>query len=369
MRAYCLATIFINLLLVSWLPQPRADETSRRHALRYLTPAASADRDAFVGDTSASRRSGDADVRHVNVLFTFTNVQQNAMLGPGLMRTLTSMLRNASVNISCHFLGDAYSVIVARDVFHDAVKATNSTGHEVRLYRTETLLEPYADYLGKVRSMFSASRGKFNRDFFFITLVVHRLLPHLRRVIKLDSDLYVAADVARLQALFADFEPEAVMGLSVEQQPVYYCAFRNYRAHAQDERAGVPASIGGHQGYNTGVILLDLERMRTSATYANATQLATLAATQRRFLFFDNHLGDQDIYSMIGMETQQLFYPLPCQWNRQLCTRYRTAKKFNRNLFMEYYACAEPVMIYHGNCGARLPRKAYTYHMPHPLTS
>lgn len=183
---------------------------------------------------------------------------------------------------------------------------------------------------------------------------MHRLLPRLSRAIKLDTDLLINADVRRLHDRFLEFQPEAVMGLGPEQQPVYYCAFRAYREQTDNQDAGTPASVGGFQGFNTGVILLDFLRMRASDAYANATQVATLTHLQRKYLFYSNHLGDQDIYSMLGMEQPQLFYTLPCQWNRQLCTRYLTVKKFNVNLFEEYFHCEEPVYIYHGNCGTLL---------------
>ena len=31
---------------------------------------------------------------------------------------------------------------------------------------------------------------------------------------------------------------------------------------------------------------------------------------------FKGHLGDQDFFSLIGMEHEELFHILPCTWNR-----------------------------------------------------
>ena len=37
---------------------------------------------------------------------------------------------------------------------------------------------------------------------------------------------------------------------------------------------------------------------------------------------FRGHLGEQDFFVLLDAEHRELFYVVPCQWNRQLCRRF-----------------------------------------------
>ena len=79
--------------------------------------------------------------------------------------------------------------------------------------------------------------------------LLHLVLPSwLTKLIVLDTDLFVTADVAGLWGEFARFSSTALLGLAAEQCPSY-----------QQVRA-----LGGF-GLNGGVQLLHLSRMRASA--------------------------------------------------------------------------------------------------------
>ena len=70
--------------------------------------------------------------------------------------------------------------------------------------------------------------------------------------------------------------------------------------------------------------------------------------------FFKGHLGDQDFFSLIGMEHQELFYVLPCTWNRQICTWWKSHGGY-MDVFDQYFNCKGEVNIWHGNCNTRIP--------------
>ena len=38
---------------------------------------------------------------------------------------------------------------------------------------------------------------------------------------------------------------------------------------------------------------------------------------------FRGHLGDQGFYTLLSFEHPELFYVLPCSWNRQLCVWWK----------------------------------------------
>ncbi|XP_006896830.1 PREDICTED: glycosyltransferase-like protein LARGE2 [Elephantulus edwardii] len=130
------------------------------------------------------------------------------------------------------------------------------------------------------------------------------LPPDLTRVLVLDTDVTFASDIAELWAFFAHFSDKQVIGL-VENQSDWYLGnlWKNHKPW--------PA-LG--RGFNTGVILLRLDRLRQIGwmqTWKVMTrrQLLTLSSTS---------LADQDIFNSIIKEDPGLVLLLPCIWNVQL---------------------------------------------------
>ncbi|XP_059565517.1 xylosyl- and glucuronyltransferase LARGE2 isoform X5 [Myotis daubentonii] len=138
------------------------------------------------------------------------------------------------------------------------------------------------------------------------------LPPDLARVIVLDTDVTFASDIAELWALFAHFSApscpplpdEQVIGL-VENQSDWYLGnlWRNHKPW--------PA-LG--RGFNTGVILLWLDRLRQ----AGWEQMWKLTATQELLTLSATSLADQDIFNAVIKGHPALVQPLPCVWNVQL---------------------------------------------------
>uniref|UniRef100_A0A4X1SET1 LARGE xylosyl- and glucuronyltransferase 2 n=1 Tax=Sus scrofa TaxID=9823 RepID=A0A4X1SET1_PIG len=130
------------------------------------------------------------------------------------------------------------------------------------------------------------------------------LPPDLARVIVLDTDVTFASNIAELWALFAHFSDKQVIGL-VENQSDWYLGnlWRNHRPW--------PA-LG--RGFNTGVILLRLDRLRQ----AGWEQMWKLIATQELLTLPATSLADQDIFNAVIKEHPWLVQPLPCVWNVQL---------------------------------------------------
>lgn len=99
-------------------------------------------------------------------------------------------------------------------------------------------------------------------------------------------------------------------------------------------------------------MLLDLASMRASSLYNQLLEPDHVAKLANQYRF-RGHLGDQDFFTMIGMEHPELFYSLACGWNRQLCTWWRDHGY--GDIFQLYYRCDGPVSIYHGNCNTPIP--------------
>nr|XP_055210727.1 xylosyl- and glucuronyltransferase LARGE2 isoform X8 [Gorilla gorilla gorilla] len=136
-------------------------------------------------------------------------------------------------------------------------------------------------------------------------LVLPSALPaELARVIVLDTDVTFASDILELWALFAHFSDTQAIGL-VENQSDWYLGnlWKNHRPW--------PA-LG--RGFNTGVILLRLDRLRQ----ADWEQMWKLTARRELLSLPATSLADQDIFNAVIKEHPGLVQRLPCVWNVQL---------------------------------------------------
>ena len=162
--------------------------------------------------------------------------------------------------------------------------------------------------------------------------LLHLVLPlAVKRVIVLDTDLFLTSDIAGLWAEFDRFAPDALLGLAVEQCPSYQQVRR----------------LGG-VGLNGGVQLLDLAKMRRSARYAEL--LDGYMERPMRYPMKEGGigwLGDQTLYSWMSVNAtggRNIFHLLPCGWNRQIGTHMAGWKGF-----WQAHACSTPCYLIHGN--------------------
>ncbi|XP_076970628.1 xylosyl- and glucuronyltransferase LARGE2 isoform X2 [Tamandua tetradactyla] len=157
------------------------------------------------------------------------------------------------------------------------------------------------------------------------------LPPDLAQVIVLDTDVIFASDIAELWALFAHFSDTQVIGL-VENQSNWYLGnlWKNHRPW--------PA-LG--RGFNTGVILLRLDRLRQ----AGWEQTWKLTAKQELLTLPATSLADQDIFNAVIKEHPGLVQPLPCVWNVQLS---------DHTLAEHCYSGASDLKVIHWNSPKKL---------------
>ncbi|XP_039652102.1 LARGE xylosyl- and glucuronyltransferase 2 [Perca fluviatilis] len=136
------------------------------------------------------------------------------------------------------------------------------------------------------------------------------LPPDLSKVIVLDTDITFATDIAELWGIFRKFTDKQVIGL-VENQSDWYLGnlWKNHKPW--------PA-LG--RGFNTGVILLYLERLRRIGW----EQMWRLTAERELMSMLSTSLADQDIFNAFIKQNPVLVHQLPCFWNVQLSDHTRS---------------------------------------------
>ena len=210
------------------------------------------------------------------------------------------------------------------------------------------------DVVKEMQPHFSSKPGHYYSDaLFFLSIAIHRVLPEkIHKVIMLDADLKFNADIKLLYQQFSKFKPSNIMGIARENQPVYRHTFSLYRSKYPGTRVGDPPP-NGLTGFNSGVLLLDLDRMKKSELYNSIINNPESVKNLMEKYHFKGHLGDQDLFTLLSMEHEELFYVLPCGWNRQLCKWWED--KGYQQVFQSYFACQGHISIYHGNCDTKIP--------------
>ena len=83
--------------------------------------------------------------------------------------------------------------------------------------------------------------------------------------------------------------------MATDQTPHYYDKSRSYREASPSSSVGAP---GNMQGLNTGVVLLDLERMRASQLYQRATVIEEMLRLEQKYNIRGT-VGDQVTFSTL----------------------------------------------------------------------
>ncbi|XP_049911294.1 xyloside xylosyltransferase 1 [Epinephelus moara] len=298
-------------------------------------------------------RKGDG---RYHALMMFTKVDKSRSLQDKFKVAMLSMVKHGRFMegevLVLHFVSDEASKELGERMLQEFLLDATFK-HEVLFHDVVALTQKLFPIVEAMQKHFSAGSGAYYSDaIFFLSVAMHHIMPEsLTRIVQLDLDLKYRTNIRDLFQEFDQFPPGAVIGIAREMQPVYRHTFWQYRKENPQTKVGDPPPEG-LPGFNSGVMLLDLGAMRDSALYNQLLKPSNVAKLADQYRF-RGHLGDQDFFTMIGMEHPQLFHSLACGWNRQLCTWWRDHGY--GDVFQMYYRCDGPVYIYHGNCNSPIP--------------
>ncbi|KAM9848600.1 xyloside xylosyltransferase 1 [Aulostomus maculatus] len=304
----------------------------------------------------SKRRDTEAVDQHYHVLMMFTKVDKSRSLQDKFRVAMLSLVKHGRFLdgevLVLNFVSDQASREVGEKMLQEFLLDATFK-YEVVFHDVVALTHKLFPIVEAMQKHFSAGSGAYYSDaIFFLSVAMHHIMPDsLTRIVQLDLDLKYRTNIRDLFQEFDRFTPGAVIGITREMQPVYRHTFWQYRKENPQTRVGDPPPEG-LPGFNSGVMLLDLGAMRASTLYNQLLQPNNVAKLADQYRF-RGHLGDQDFFTMIGMEHPELFYSLACGWNRQLCTWWRDHGY--GDVFQLYYRCDGPVYIYHGNCNSQIP--------------
>ena len=186
-------------------------------------------------------------------------------------------------------------------------------------------------------------------DFYFLGPFYHLAFKNLRRIVFLDaSDLLFISDIKILYDSFNKFKDENVIGLAPDLSPIYQDNLRIFKNLNPETKLGLPGKL---QGFNMGVVLYDLDRMRKSKKYNRYLELSRTKQMIEKYVFHLT-LAFQDWFTEVGWESRELFYYLPCVFNVQVSMQF--FKDPWKSVFRDFHYCDIPsnIKIFHNNgCG------------------
>ena len=136
--------------------------------------------------------------------------------------------------------------------------------------------------------------------FTLLKLLLPEILPFtIDRVIVMDTDMIFNRNVKLLWELFREFDENNLVGIAGEQSSWYL------------ERSN--KWLANNLGYNSGVMLMDLTRLREIQWYT--FWKAEVSSNLLKYHMLE--LADQDVINSVAYEYPHLFYEIPCHWNKQ----------------------------------------------------
>lgn len=213
--------------------------------------------------------------------------------------------------------------------------------------------DTFSETIEVLQQYFSAKPGTYySQALFYVSVRLSELIPaSVDRLTFVDVDTEFRDGLEKLVAYFDDFDNDQLLGLAPELSPVYRHILYLYRHRHKSTLLGEPKGQG-FPGYNSGVVLMKLSKIRQSSLFESLLTNSTLSSLTTKYSF-KGHLGDQDFYTLAALEHPELFYTLPCNWNRQLCQWWRS--KGYDDVFDQFYECQGSISLYHGNCNSRIP--------------
>ncbi|KAL1494688.1 hypothetical protein ABEB36_010252 [Hypothenemus hampei] len=296
-----------------------------------------------------------------HIWLIFTKVSNDSPLTVKFKNLVYNLVNvSLDVPIKFHIIIDEQSKIIAQNKLSEVVYKLNQS-LTYKFYNVQECASKISDIVSVMSPFFSSKPGTYYSDaLFYLSLGLYRFAPiSQKRALLLDCDVYFKRSVSVLFAEFNRFKPSAIFGLSPELSPVYHHILHTYkRKHKTTfgefyhSRAIAPLNVHprGFQGYNSGIVLINLEKQRSSKEFAQIILKENVSNITTKYKF-RGHLGDQDFYTLIGYEYPQLIQTLNCGFNRQLCTWWR--EHGYKNIFNYYFKCDHETVVLHGNCNTK----------------
>jgi len=215
---------------------------------------------------------------------------------------------------------------------------------DMRKYFGVTFPDNYTQ-VGADGKTYHLVNNKYQKDLFYIAPFYPAMLPkEINVIVVVDIDLEFRTDLIELIEHYDHMSDSELIAVGPELLPHYFVMSKYYRKKHPDTKVGSPGKM---QGFNTGVVVYDLEGLRQSDVFPSLLNPGYYKQLVDKYGFFGG-VGDQDLLTMIGWEYPEMFYSLPCQFNLQTF-RDPSMSRETADLLPTYSHCPHKPKIIHRN--------------------
>ena len=198
--------------------------------------------------------------------------------------SIQTLLMKTESLITFHLIGDIENYNYMKDLLAQCSK------HNVKLYDWKKY-KYLIDFLPTTH---------YSGTFALLKLLIPEILPPtVERVVVIDTDMIFNRDIKLLWSFFHEFDKRQLIGIAGEQSTTYTLLSNKW--------------LVVNHGYNSGLMLMDLKKLRELHWYM--FWKAEVSANLLTFHILE--LADQDVVNSVAYEYPDMFYEIPCHWNRQ----------------------------------------------------
>merc|ERR1712203_1116737 len=144
------------------------------------------------------------------------------------------------------------------------------------------------------------------------------LFLNLDHVVYVDRSLVFQDNIGLLYPILEKVKrSKAGIAMAPEQTKAYMQAFAAWQKMNPSTKIGRPPP-NGKPGFNSDLIVMDLEKLRASASYKGFFNEAKLNQLVKNYMFHSSSdtpsLGD--MINLMAVDVESLFMNLGCEWNR-----------------------------------------------------
>jgi len=163
---------------------------------------------------------------------------------------------------------------------------------------------------------------KYKLDIFYIQFLLAKELTQINKLIILDIDLRIRTDLKELYEYFHQFSSGEVVAMAKEWVFLQFLA-ESYESMNPQSQLG---HAGPFQNLNSGIVLMDLEKLREQKARGEDVLSAENA---KRLAQKYKYAGcsDQEFYFVLRYEDPHKVYLLPCVYNYMESAGYFNSDK------------------------------------------
>lgn len=258
---------------------------------------------------------------YINIALAMPFIDVNPIVGSGYLKTVENLLTYSTAPLNFQIITNEPSRSYINVIMD---KAKENTKFENFKYSVMTLDFIMDKCITEICPKIVKTTAEEYCDVVMGTmtpLLFPYLMPDLEHIIYIEKTVIFQDNIGLLYKVIQQLKRESKAGLAMvlEQSNRYMRSFGTWQRIHPSTKLGRPASEGGKPGYNEDLIIMDLEKLRSSHVYKTLLNERKMNGLMNTYKYHIN--GPQpdlgDFVNIMAADAEHLFHSLGCEWNRR----------------------------------------------------